>query len=254
MDIRLEKITLHDSLHGCLAGRGMGTGIIEGKLAQQLAHLEQTPFFGVFINLKKVFDTMDRGRCLAILALHRVGLRMRRLIRNFWDTAMNVCRAKGNYGRPFKAGRGVTQGGPLSAKLFNIIVNAVVREWLRLMRETLDDSGGHLSAQIKALFAIFYVDDGYLASRDAEFLLEAFDILVETFKRVGFATNTKKTQVMVCTPRKILLQLPTDTYKRLREGVGAEGEWKQPVVCHVCEKNLQARSLPSHLANVHDIY
>jgi hypothetical protein len=26
MDIRLEKIILHDSLHGCLAGRGTGRG------------------------------------------------------------------------------------------------------------------------------------------------------------------------------------------------------------------------------------
>jgi hypothetical protein len=98
---------------------------------------------------------MDRGRCLTILALHRVGLRMRRLICNFWDMAMTVCRAKGNYGRPFKAGRGVTQGPPLLAKLFNIIVNAVVREWLRLMRKMLDDLGGYLSTQIEALFAYF---------------------------------------------------------------------------------------------------
>jgi hypothetical protein len=53
MDLWLEKIELHDSLHGCLAGRGTGMGIIEVKLAQQLAHLEQAPFFGVFIDLKK---------------------------------------------------------------------------------------------------------------------------------------------------------------------------------------------------------
>jgi hypothetical protein len=59
MDIRLEKIILHDSLHGCLAGRGMGTGIIKAKLAQQLAHLERTPLFGVFIDLKKAFAAMD---------------------------------------------------------------------------------------------------------------------------------------------------------------------------------------------------
>jgi hypothetical protein len=122
------------------------------------------------------------------------------------------------------------------------------------MREMLDDSGGYLSTQIEALFTIFYVDDGYIASRDAEFLQEALDILVETFKRVGLATNTKKTQAMVCTPGKIRLQLPTNSYRRLREGDHAEGESKQPEVCHVCEKNLQARSLPSHLANVHDIY
>ncbi len=61
MDIWLENIILHDSdsLHGCLAGRGTGTGITEAKLAQQLAHLEQAPFFGVVVGLKKVFDTMD---------------------------------------------------------------------------------------------------------------------------------------------------------------------------------------------------
>jgi hypothetical protein len=59
MDIRLENIILYDSLHGCLAGQGTETGIIEAKLVQQLAHLEQAPFFGVFIDLKKAFDAMD---------------------------------------------------------------------------------------------------------------------------------------------------------------------------------------------------
>ena len=200
MDLRLEKIKLHDSLHGCLVGRGTGTGIIEAKLAQQLAHLKQRPFFGVFIDLKKAFDAMDRGRCLTILALHGVGPQMLRLIRNFWETAMDVCRAKGNYGRPFKAGRAVTQGGALSAKLFNILVNAVIREWMRIMRETLGDSDGQLAIRVKELFAIFYVDDGYIASRDAEFLQEALNILGVTFKRTGLATNTKKMQAMVCTP------------------------------------------------------
>ena len=89
------------------------------------------------------------------------------------------------------------------------------------MREMLDNLGGDPTNQIEALFAMFYVDDGYNASRDAEFLQEALDILVETFKRVGLTTNTKKTQAMVCTLGKIRVQLPTDSYKRLREGVAA---------------------------------
>ena len=92
---------------------------------------------------------------LTILALHGVGPQMLRLIRNFWEMAMNVCRAKGNYGRPFQASRGVTQGGPLLAKLFNILVDAVVREWMRFMREMLDDSDGQLAVRVKELFAIF---------------------------------------------------------------------------------------------------
>ncbi len=254
MDTRLETINLHDSLHGCLAGRGTGMGIIEGKLAQQLAHLEQRPFFGVFLDLKKAFDAMDRDRCLAILALHGVGPQLIRLIRSFWESATNVCQAKGNYGRPFKAGRGVTQGGPLSAKLFNILVDGVVREWMRLMRESLDDSDGQLATRMEELFAIFYVDDGYIASSDANFLQEALTLLVATFKRTGLATNTKKTQAMVCTPGRIRLQLLTDLYTHLREGVAAGEETTRAVVCHVCNKTLQARSLRPHLENAHEIY
>ena len=138
MDRRLDAVKLHDSLHGCLAGRGTGTGIIEAKLAQQLAHLEQAPFFGIFIDLRKAFDAMNRERCLEILEMHGAGPSMMRLIRKFWDTSINVCRAKGIYGQAFQTGRGVTQGGPLSARLFNIIVDAVVREWMRLIRETMN--------------------------------------------------------------------------------------------------------------------
>ena len=140
------------------------------------------------------------------------------------------------------------------AKLFNIIVDAVVREWLRIMRKMLNDSDGKLVARIEELFAIFYVDDGYIALRDAELLQEALGILVETFKHVGLATNMKKTQAMVCTPGKIRVQLPTDSYQRLREGVTAGEEWKQATVCHVCKETLQARSLHLHLEHAHDIY
>jgi hypothetical protein len=46
-----------------------------------------------------------------------------------------VCWAAGYYEKPFKAGRGVTQGGPLSAKLFNIVVDAVVWEWMVQLRQ-----------------------------------------------------------------------------------------------------------------------
>ena len=100
---------------------------------------------------KKAFDAMDRERCLLILEGHSTGPNMRRLIRHFWDEATNVCRDSGNYGTPFKAGRGVTQGGPLSAKLFNIMVDVVVREWMHLLRkewemEMEEDVGGYIFA------------------------------------------------------------------------------------------------------------
>jgi hypothetical protein len=52
-------------------------------------------------------------------------------------------------------------------------------------------------------FAIFYLDDAYLASWDLEFLQQALDILVNLIAHVGLETNVKKTQTMICTPGRI---------------------------------------------------
>jgi hypothetical protein len=88
IDKCLNAFDLHESLHGCQNGRGTGTAGIEAKLAQQLAHLEQVLFYGVFIDLKKAFDAMDRERCILILEGYDAGHNMVRLIRNFWKEAM----------------------------------------------------------------------------------------------------------------------------------------------------------------------
>jgi hypothetical protein len=95
MDNQLNAIDLHESLHGCREKRGTGTAVIEVKLAQQLAHLEQMPFYGIFLDLKKAFGAMDRERCLLILERYGAGPNMIRLIRNFWANATMVCRASG---------------------------------------------------------------------------------------------------------------------------------------------------------------
>jgi hypothetical protein len=96
MDLCLNAYELHDAVHGCRNQRRTGTAGIEAKLAQQLAHLEQVPFYGVFLDLKKAFDAMDWERYILILKGYGVGPNMIRLIRNFWRNAVLVCRASGN--------------------------------------------------------------------------------------------------------------------------------------------------------------
>ena len=178
VDRRLQVIDFHDALHGSVHRRGTSTAIIEAKLAQQYFHREQTPLYGIFIDLRKTFDALDRDRCLEILEKYGVGNNILRLIKTFWDQAVMVCRASGYYGDPFKAYRGTTQGGPVSPRIFNIMVDAVVREWLR---QVLEDGEEVSETDVKKLLILFYIDDGYMASPDREFLQKSMDTLVDIF-------------------------------------------------------------------------
>ena len=125
MDHWLNTFELHDLLHCCRNGCSTSTAGIEAKLVQQLTHLEQVPIYRVFFNLRKAFNAMDMERYILILEVFGVRPRMIRLIQNFWQDAVLICRASGKYRTPFWAGHGITQGEPLSAKLFDILVDAV---------------------------------------------------------------------------------------------------------------------------------
>ena len=60
LDTRLSETDLHDYLHSFRAKRGCATGIMEAKLLQQLAFREQVPMYGIFLDLRKAFNAMDR--------------------------------------------------------------------------------------------------------------------------------------------------------------------------------------------------
>ena len=254
MDTRLHVIEFHDCLHGFLTGRGTGTATTEVKLAQQLAYLEQQPLFGIFIDLKKAYDAMDRERCLEIMVAYGVGPNLIRLLRFFWDNAELVCRAGGCFGTPFKSYRGVTQGGPFSPRIFNIMVDAIVREWLRqVLGEEVAKSG--VGSQIREFLVAFYADDGLIQARCPDMLQSSFDILISLFERVGLKTNTTKTKAMVCIPGRIRTRLTDDVYNNSRDGLVSRKEWKRRQVdCNICGKCMSAASLTGHLESQHDVF
>jgi hypothetical protein len=96
INTRLQaSITLHDSLHGFRAKRGTSLAIFEAKLFQQLAKVAQVSIFEVFLDLKKAYDTVDRGRLLEILRQYGVGACTLRLLCHYWDAQQLVARQAG---------------------------------------------------------------------------------------------------------------------------------------------------------------
>ena len=78
-----------------------------------------------------------------------------------------------------------------------MLVDAVVHHWVTIAvteaekRRARGREGRHQAA-------LFYADDGMLASSDPEWLQWDFTQLVGLFDRVGLKTNCKKTVSMTC--------------------------------------------------------
>ena len=127
----------------------------------------------IFLVLTKAYDALDRSRSLEILKGYGVGERVRRLLREYWNKTTMVARTGGYYGAGFKGGRGVTQGDPLSPTIFNVVVDAVVRHWVTIA-VTEAETRGERGQEGRHQAALFYADDGMIASSDPQWLQWAF--------------------------------------------------------------------------------
>jgi hypothetical protein len=138
--------------------------------------------------------------------------------------------------------------------MFNVCVDAVVREWLH---QALGDNAARedFGDDNAEWLVAFYIDDRLVASRDPVWLQLSFDILVSLFECIGLYTNATKTKVMTCIPGRIKEGFTEEEYTLHRTGAATSSNRKHRwVVCQICSASLQAGSLTSHLETQHDIY
>ena len=76
--------------------------------------------YQLFLDLKKAYDKVHRGRSLDTLRAYGAGPGVLRLIKNFWDNQRIVPHQSGYYGTSITATGGTAQGGIFSPWLFNI--------------------------------------------------------------------------------------------------------------------------------------
>jgi len=117
---------------------------IEAKLAQQLTWMEHEPLYQVFVELRIEHNRPDIKQCLEIMTGYGVGPRLLRLHPKFWNQANMVCHAGGSFGKQFEAFLGNTQGGTLFRLMFNVCVDAVIREHGSLRLSGLGSRRGSL--------------------------------------------------------------------------------------------------------------
>ena len=106
---------------------GMRTAIMKLKVSQELASVDHNPRLLVFLDLRKTYDNVYRGRLIWTLEGYGAGPRLYELLAMFWVHQKVVPQQNGYHGPTFPATRGTNQGGLVSPMLFNAIIDNAIR-------------------------------------------------------------------------------------------------------------------------------
>ena len=108
-----------------------------------------------------------------------------------------VERASRYYGDPFQGSWGANQGGPLSPRTLNLLVEAIVRNWVGMVVENkaIPDGFGYVVAD---KLEFFYADDSLILSTNPVCMQWGFDVLISLFEQVWIRRNVAKMMLMVC--------------------------------------------------------
>ena len=109
----------------------------------------------------------------------------------------------------------MTQGDPLSPTIFNMVVDAVVRNCVTLVIAGTKERGERVH-EGRNQAALFYADYGVVASSEPRWIQGAFNTPACLFGRVVLQTNVGNTVGMVCRPCLASLnQLETEFGRRI---------------------------------------
>ena len=234
-----STIKFCESVHGFRRNRGTFTAIGEAKIKMQMAACSSETVYQVYIDLRKAYDSIDRNRVLRILEEYGVGPNVRRYIKSIWDSQIFLLRQAGFYSDPLDVERGCTQGDIDSPIIFNVIMDAVLRKWMR------NESFGKSDST-------FYADDGLIENTNPIALQKDLDEMISLFEKVGLRTNEDKTQFMVVRAAQAPTAMRKAVYDRIRNGGETREEWsRQSTTCRECGKELKKASLQRHMEQQH---
>ena len=146
-----------------------------------------------FVDFEKAFDSLHRDSLWSILRNYGIPQKLVRLIRSFYDN-FRCCVGHGN--AYFEVITGVRQGCVMSAILFNLTI-----DWL--MRQTTKDAKrGIRWGLFSTLEDLDFADDLALLSHTHQHIQDKTNRIQALGQQVGLRISTKKTETMTLNVKK----------------------------------------------------
>jgi hypothetical protein len=198
------------------------------KLKLQLIKRNNKSYHFIFLDIKKAYDSVGRERTIKLLQKYGVGEKMCKLINNIWQHDTLVPKQSHYYGKPFKAYRGVRQGDIVSPTIFNIIMDAIIRNCEQKLKEISDED----------IMLQFYADDGLIGGENGLVIQQTINIMEKSGAAFGLNINTKKTEAMIVKGAKIICNISKEAYDRRINGIGKTYREKEndTIICDICNK------------------
>ena len=135
---------------------------------------------------------------MEILRGYGLGPNIQIILQRFWYDQVVVPKAGEFFGQSLRMERGVNQGDLVSPTIFNIVVDAVVRE-VRLEVFGPHEAHHGFGWAVVEHNIVFYADDVRISGCKSIWVQTTLTAVVSIFDRVGLQTNLGKTRSMVCT-------------------------------------------------------
>jgi retron-type reverse transcriptase len=138
-----------------------------------------------------------------------VGPSICKIIEKIWKNDKLIPKQNKLFGKPIFATRGVRQGDIMSPTLFNIMIDAVIRNY-------------EARARINDKTTIqFYADNGFIGSVDYTVAQYTLNVLGQSFQSFGLNINVDKTKSMTMVGCWAIHRMLDNAYSRMitRQGL-----------------------------------
>lgn len=195
---RLQKITddkIGEEQGGFRKGRGCVDQIASMRLLVEKYLAKNRKLYAAFMDLEKAYDKVDWEGLWDVLTVYGVGGKLLMAVKSFYRNAMANVKVGDKLSESFEVNVGVRQGCVMSAWLFNIYMDGVIRE----CRAVSMGVGARLESEGRTwkILTCLYADDAVLLAENAEELQRVVTDFDRVCEKRKLKVNVGKCKVMV---------------------------------------------------------